>query len=161
MAKDKDDEMTKKNTKGYNQKYTDDTKENEAVRDAMTAPFKKIKKKVKAFSNRKTKEYQDSALDAMDAIENPEEGKKRNPIKEGTEILPKMGRAYVTGALNKIVNSKEERKAAGLKYKKGGAVHAMPDGTKMKGAKHGMKKGGSVTRGDGACTKGHTKGKMV
>ena len=75
-------------------------------------------------------------------------------------------------------------------------MHKMPDGTMMKGAKHGMKAGGSlemvekggkqvpfyaadgkgkmnmggkvkgykaggVTRGDGACMKGHTKGRMV
>ena len=33
---------------------------------------------------------------------------------------------------------------AGLK--KGGAVHTMPDGTIMKGAKHGMKHGGMVIK---------------
>ena len=38
-------------------------------------------------------------------------------------------------------------------YKKGG----MACGGKMKK----YAKGGSVTRGDGACMKGHTKGKMV
>ena len=38
------DEMSKKNTKGYNQKYTDDTKENESVRETMMAPIKKVKK---------------------------------------------------------------------------------------------------------------------
>jgi hypothetical protein len=39
-------------------------------------------------------------------------------------------------------------------------MHKMPDGTMMKGAKHGYKAGG-VTRGDGACMKGRTKGRMV
>jgi hypothetical protein len=56
MAKDKDDEMTKKNTKGYNQKYTDDTKENEAVRDAILSPFKKVAKGVKKIFSNKEKE---------------------------------------------------------------------------------------------------------
>ena len=74
-------------------------------------------------------------------------------------------------------------------------MHKMPDGTMMKGAKHGMKAGGvpmvekggkkvpfyaadgvgkmnmggsvmgykagGATRGDGICTKGRTKGRMV
>ncbi len=80
---------------------------------------------------------------------------------------------------------------------KGGptGMHKMPDGTMMKGAKHGMKAGGlamvekggkkvpfyaadgvgkmnmggkvmgykagGATRGDGICTKGRTKGRMV
>ena len=39
-------------------------------------------------------------------------------------------------------------------------MHKMPDGTMMKGAKHGMKAGGCV-KGDGICKKGHTKGRMV
>jgi len=52
------------------------------------------------------------------------------------------------------------------KMKEGGKV--MNEGmAKLKKAapevakKMGYKKGGSVTRGDGACMKGHTKGKMV
>jgi hypothetical protein len=95
-----------------------------------------------------------------------------------------MFRGFVTSQANRLVNSKEERKAGGLNYKvggvvkdyslsaddkrrrkafksgagkgrnntgmkkikmkEGGAVHTMPDGTKMKGAKHGMKHGGMV-----------------
>jgi hypothetical protein len=35
-------------------------------------------------------------------------------------------------------------KYAPVKKAKGGAVHTMPDGSKMKGAKHGMKAGGYV-----------------
>ena len=71
------------------------------------------------------------------------------------------------------------------KMKVGGKVgmHKMPDGTMMKDSEHKMAKGGmamsagkgykaggmmpkgykagGVTRGDGACMKGHTKGRMV
>ena len=37
-------------------------------------------------------------------------------------------------------------------------MHKMPDGTMMKGAKHGMKAGGCV--GDGCAIRGRTKGTM-
>jgi hypothetical protein len=39
MAQDPN-EMSKKNTKGYNKKYSDDTKENESVRDAILTQLK-------------------------------------------------------------------------------------------------------------------------
>jgi hypothetical protein len=51
-------------------------------------------------------------------------------------------------------------------YKKGGTVktHTMPDGTKMKGAKHGMKHGGAVKgkkcRMDGIAVRGKTRAKQ-
>jgi hypothetical protein len=43
--------------------------------------------------------------------------------------------------------------------KKGGKVHKMPDGTKMKGAKHGMKHGGAVKAKsiDGIAVRGKTR----
>jgi len=59
--------------------------------------------------------------------------------------------------VGKIMSKPEKRKTPGKKmstttYKKGGAVkkmsggamHAMPNGTMMPGAKHGMKHGGKV-----------------
>ena len=39
-------------------------------------------------------------------------------------------------------------------------MHKMPDGTMMKGAKHGYKAGGKV-RGCGVAQRGLTKGRMV
>ena len=48
------------------------------------------------------------------------------------------------------------------KKSNGGAVHTMPDGTKMKGAKHGMKHGGAVKgkcRMDGIAIRGKTRAK--
>lgn len=52
------------------------------------------------------------------------------------------------GALGALINQdkKRDRKA---------------DGQVGPSAPTGMKAGGKVTRGDGVCTKGHTKGKMV
>ena len=50
----------------------------------------------------------------------------------------------------------------GGRYKKRAAVHRMPDGTIMKGAKHGMKHGGSVKgkcKVDGIAIRGRTKAK--
>ena len=49
------------------------------------------------------------------------------------------------------------------KKSNGGAVHAMPDGKKMKGAKHGMKHGGSVKgkcKMDGIAIRGKTRAKQ-
>jgi hypothetical protein len=50
------------------------------------------------------------------------------------------------------------------KKSNGGAVHTMPDGTKMKGAKHGMKHGGAVKgkkcRMDGIAIRGKTRAKQ-
>jgi hypothetical protein len=50
-----------------------------------------------------------------------------------------------------------------IKLNKGGAVHTMPDGKKMKGAKHGMKHGGAVKgkkcRMDGIAIRGKTRAK--
>jgi len=53
-------------------------------------------------------------------------------------------------------------KAKKQPLKVGGAVHTMPDGSKMKGAKHGMKAGGSVKgrcKVDGIAVRGRTKAK--
>ena len=141
---------------------------------------KTLKKKAKDFANRKTKEYLDSAVTAMTKV-----GKSdKADLKNAALVIPKMFRGFVTSQANRLVNSKEVRKAGGLNYKvggvvkdyslsaddkrrrkafksgagkgrnntgmkkikmkEGGAVHTMPDGTKMKGAKHGMKHGGMV-----------------
>jgi hypothetical protein len=47
------------------------------------------------------------------------------------------------------------------KKNKGGKLLAMLSGPSAPTGVTGMKAGGKVTRGDGVCTKGHTKGKMV
>ena len=48
-----------------------------------------------------------------------------------------------------------------IKKASGGAVHTMPNGKKMKGAKHGMKHGGAVKkcRMDGIALRGKTRAK--
>lgn len=58
-----------------------------------------------------------------------------------------MGRQIATAPASRlpVVTQLDQMRATGMK--KGGAVKKMA-------------KGGSVTRGDGACMKGHTKGKM-
>jgi len=174
---------------------------------------KSIEKKVKDFANRKTKEYGKSYKDSANRLVKGEQSTAKN-IKDGV-LLPIKGiRAAATADLNRLVNSKKERKAAGLNYReggkvektnenpnkklekegnttkgnmgegrlsidaldklmkrgkyapvkkaKGGAVHKMPDGTMMKGAKHGMKAGGSVKgrcKVDGIAVRGRTKAK--
>jgi hypothetical protein len=60
--------------------------------------------------------------------------------------------------------NKEAGIEASYSFKKGGAVHTMPDGKKMKGAKHGMKHGGAVKgkkcRMDGIAVRGKTRAKQ-
>lgn len=58
------------------------------------------------------------------------------------------------GALGALINQdkKRDRKADG---------QVGPSGPSAPTGVTGMKAGGKVTRGDGVCTKGHTKGKMV
>ena len=164
-------------------KITDKKKKKPAEKKKKT-----LKKKIKEFSNRKSKEYQKSARDNVGRIfgGSPFKEKQSIPSKiaDGLLFLPKNMRSSAMQGINKKINTKEERKAAGLDYKvggvvkdyslsaddkrrrkafksgagkgrnntgmkkikmkEGGAVHTMPDGTKMKGAKHGMKHGGMV-----------------
>jgi hypothetical protein len=79
---------------------------------------KTLKKKAKDFANRKTKEYLDSAVTAMTKV-----GKSdKADLKNAALVIPKMFRGFVTSQANRLVNSKEERKAGGLNYKVGGVV---------------------------------------
>jgi hypothetical protein len=71
--------------------------------------------------------------------------------------------------MQKLFGASEEKRAMGrnlqdnarksMGMKKGGKVHKMPDGTKMKGAKHGMKHGGAVKAKsiDGIAVRGKTR----
>ena len=62
--------------------------------------------------------------------------------KEGNTTKGNMGEGRLSiDALDKLM---KRGKYAPVKKAKGGAVHKMPDGTMMKGAKHGMKAGGPV-----------------
>ena len=131
MAQDPD-EMTKKNTKGYKQKYTDDTEEKEAVRDAILDPIKNVAGKIVKGVTK--------AGDKLKAVSDRAKGKG-------------MGTA---GRMQQMQPMKKEE-PEGKEYKKGGAVHKMPDGTMMKGAKHGMKKNGSVKSIDGIAVRGKTR----
>ena len=87
---------------------------------------KTLKKKIKDFSNRKAKEYQKSAAMNYNAIlgTDPfaEKQSELAQFKEGLLLIPKQARHAVMRGLNKKINTKAERKAAGLNYKKGGKV---------------------------------------
>ena len=63
---------------------------------------------------------------------------------QGNTTKSNMGEGRIKiDALDKLM---KRGKYAPVKKAKGGAVHKMPDGTMMKGAKHGMKHGGLVDR---------------
>ena len=91
--------------------------------------------------------------------------KKRKPTKEELNKIMKTGgggkrfREIIENLLAPIKNlPKGVMKTGG----KRGAVHRMPDGTLMKGAKHGMKHGGSVKgkcKVDGIAIRGRTRAK--
>ena len=143
MAQDPD-EMSKKNTKGYNKKYSDDTKENESVRDAILDPIKNVAGKIVKGVTK--------AGDKLKAVSDRAKGKGM-----GT-----AGRMQQMQPMKPMKPMKKEEEVE--KKSNGGAVHTMPDGKKMKGAKHGMKHGGAVKgkcRMDGIAIRGKTKGRMV
>jgi hypothetical protein len=127
------DEMSKKNTKAYKQKYTDDTKENEGVRDAILDPIKNVAGKIVKGVTK--------AGNKLKAVSDRAKGKG-------------MGTA---GRMQQMQPMKKEEEPEKKEYNKGGMVHKMPDGTMMKGAKHGMKKGGSVKSIDGIAVRGKTR----
>jgi len=119
---------------------------NRQLPNKVTAPIKKkikkvtapIKKKIKDFSNRKSKEYQKSARDNARRIfgGSPFKEKQSIPSKiaDGLLFLPKNMRNSAMQGINKKINTKEERKAAGLDYKKGGMVKkCRMDGIALRG----------------------------
>jgi len=95
------------------------------------------------------------------------EVKKRKPTKEELNKIMKTGgggkraKEIIENLLAPIKNlPKGVMKTGGVR--KRGAVHRMPDGTMMKGAKHGMKHGGSVKgkcKVDGIAIRGRTRAK--
>jgi hypothetical protein len=134
--------MSKKNTKGYNKKYSDDTKENESVRDAILDPIKNVAGKIVKGVTK--------AGDKLKAVSDRAKGKGM-----GT-----AGRMQQMQPMKPMKPMKKEEEVE--KKSNGGAVHTMPDGTKMKGAKHGMKHGGAVKgkcRMDGIAIRGKTRAK--
>jgi hypothetical protein len=115
--------------------------------DKVTAPVRKkikkvtapVRKKIKDFSNQKSKEYKKSAQDNAKRIfgGSPFETKKQSipsQIADGLLFFPKNMRNSAMQGINKKINTKEERKAAGLNYKKGGMVKkCRMDGIALRG----------------------------
>jgi len=143
MAQDPN-EMTKKNKEGYNQKYTDDTEENESVRDVILDPIKNVAGKIVKGVTK--------AGDKLKAVSDRAKGKGM-----GT-----AGRTQRVPPMQPMKPMKKEEEVE--KKSNGGAVHTMPDGKKMKGAKHGMKHGGAVKgkkcRMDGIAVRGKTRARQ-
>ncbi len=122
--------------------------------------------KNKPFSEGYKKGKKDMAV-AKAAEEKKKNKKEINlnmPMEEFKKLTPKERRDY------KIKSDEIDRKtkegydkAKKQPLKVGGAVHTMPDGTKMKGAAHGMKHGGKVKgkkcRMDGIAIRGKTRAK--
>jgi hypothetical protein len=113
--------------------------------DKSNTPIRKLKKDIlpKAIDQRD--------LVGSEVYDLPEY--KENKFSNGY----KKGLQDAADAANKGGRSRK------IKLNKGGAVHTMPDGKKMKGAKHGMKHGGAVKgkkcRMDGIAIRGKTRAK--
>ena len=78
--------------------------------------------------------------------------------------IKKYNKMRESGMSTEEVIEDRLKRSGNKKIKKapGDAVHKMPDGTLMKGAKHGMKHGGSVKgkcKVDGIAIRGRTKAK--
>ena len=145
MAQDPD-ERTKKLSEAFKQKYTDDTEENESVRDAILDPIKNVAGKIVKGVTK--------AGDKLKAVSDRAKGKGM-----GT-----AGRMQAMQPMKPTKPMKPRKKEEEVEKKSnGGAVHTMPDGTKMKGAKHGMKHGGSVKgkcKMDGIAIRGKTRARQ-
>jgi hypothetical protein len=143
MAQDPD-EMTKKLSEAFKQKYTDDTEENESVRDAILDPIKNVAGKIVKGVTK--------AGDKLKAVSDRAKGKGMGTAGRTQRVPPMQPMKPM---------KKEEEEVE--KKSNGGAVHTMPDGKKMKGAKHGMKHGGAVKgkkcRMDGIAVRGKTRAK--
>ncbi len=120
--------------------------------------------KNKPFSEGYKKGKKDMAV-AKAAEEKKKNKKELNlnmPLDEFKKLTPKERREYDRKADEMDRKTKEGYdKAKKQDFNKGGAVHTMPDGKKMKGAKHGMKHGGAVKgkkcRMDGIAVRGKTR----
>ena len=93
---------------------------------------------------------------------------KTNP-KEARDIAKDYVKDKYKGSLDEYykenyggAKTSAPKKKKTVKKASGGAVHRMPDGTMMAGAKHGMKKGGRVKkcRMDGIALRGKTRAKQ-
>ena len=122
--------------------------------------------KNKPFSEGYKKGKKDMAVAkaAEEKKKNKKEIKLNMPMEEFKKLTPKEQREYKRKAAEMDRKTKEGYdKAKKQPLKDGGAVHTMPDGKKMKGAKHGMKHGGAVKgkkcRMDGIAVRGRTRAK--
>ena len=99
--------------------------------DKVTAP---VRKKIKDFSNRKTKEYRDDERKFQKKMYDPMSTEKKSAL-DYIKMHPVFSsRTSAATELNKLINSKAERKAAGLNYKKGGMVKkCRMDGIALRG----------------------------
>jgi len=110
--------------------------------DKVTAPVRKkikkvtapVRKKIKDFSNRKTKEYRDDERKFQKKMYDPMSTEKKSAL-DYIKMHPVFSsRTSAATELNKLINSKAERKAAGLNYKKGGMVKkCRMDGIALRG----------------------------
>ena len=124
--------------------YSHGVKKKLAKIDKSNTPIRKLKK-----------DYLPSVIDQRDLV-----GSDVPDLPEYDEN--KFGQGYKLGmqdaadAANKGGRSRKINKASG------GAVHRMPDGTMMAGAKHGMKHGGRIKkcRMDGIALRGKTRAKQ-
>ena len=99
-----------------------------------------------------------------DAIDKEDIGRTQNKEKKATKEIEKK----IKKSGNRNIKEEEQKKgkafyeAQNPKKASGGAIHTMPDGTKMKGAKHGMKHGGKVKkcRMDGIALRGKTRARQ-
>jgi len=115
---------------------------NRQLPNKVTAPIKKkikkvtapIKKKIKEFANRKTKEYRDDERKFQKKMYDPMSTEKKSAL-DYIKMHPVFSsRTSAATELNKLINTKEERKAAGLDYKKGGMVKkCRMDGIALRG----------------------------
>ena len=129
------------------------------------------KRALKALEKRNKKAAAKKAKEAAEKAAIKAEKAAREKMLKGAKVTTEKGvkvtkypfdESAVEKAQTHVGRDWKHKHLDQLDWKKGGAVHTMPDGRKMKGAKHGMKHGGAVKgkcKVDGIAIRGRTRAK--
>ena len=145
----KEDKSRNKFAEGYAQALDTELEKNPVKRE--------VKRGVENFLNEGTTTLRRKGKDKEGYDKGVDDAEKALIAKK-KEIEKEKAERKAIKELDKRVKESGNRK---IKKASGGAVHRMPDGTIMAGAKHGMKKGGRVKkcRMDGIAIRGKTRAK--
>jgi len=133
------------------------------VRAAEKKAVKALKKKQREVAKKAKEAEKEAAIKAKKAAREKQLKGAKVTTEKGVKVTKyPFDESAVEKAQTHVGRDWKHKHLDQLDWKKGGAVHTMPDGRKMKGAKHGMKHGGAVKgkcKVDGIAIRGRTRAK--